>query len=100
MFFGVRKHRLTRSSGRASDGTDGVVDDTLRRQAQQLRDWRESAQRVARAWQAWLAADRSERASHYRAYEEALAAEERAAAQVERMFQLAAVGQQPESDGG
>jgi hypothetical protein len=39
---------------------------------------------------AWLAADRPERGGRYRAYEEALAEGERAAARVERMLQFAA----------
>ena len=56
-------------------------------QASQLRDWRSSAQRVNRAWNAWLAADGAERALRYRAYVAALDAEEGAAAEVERMLQ-------------
>jgi hypothetical protein len=57
-------------------------------------------QRVTRAWNAWLAADGPERRRRYRAYEQALAEEERDAAQVERMLQLAEAGHQAESDDG
>ena len=47
--------------------------------------WRRSAQRVTRAWNEWLAADRSDRPDIYRCYLTALAEEERAAAEVERV---------------
>jgi hypothetical protein len=71
----------------------GPVDDrslqTAGGQAQGLHEWRCSAQRVARTWNAWLAADRRDRGTHYRAYVSALAAEERAAAEVQRMLQTA-----------
>ena len=96
MFFGSRKHRHAGSSGRDSDRSERAVDETVQRQAPQLRDWRESAQRVTRAWDAWLAADRPERGLRYQVYEEALAEEERAAAQVERMLQLADAGREAE----
>ena len=55
-------------------------------QAQQLRDWRRSAQKVTRAWNAWLAADARDRTARYTDYSAALAAEELAAARVERML--------------
>jgi hypothetical protein len=99
MFFGANKRRLTRSSGRDSDRVERAADETGRSQARELRSWRESAQRVTRAWNAWLAAEVPQRGGRYRAYQEALAEEERAAAQVERTLQLAA-GQQAESDDG
>jgi hypothetical protein len=47
--------------------------------------WWRSAQRVSRAWNEWLAADSSRRPDIYRRYLSALAAEERAAAQLERL---------------
>jgi len=50
----------------------------------QLQSWRESAQRVTRAWNAWLAAEGRDRTARYRALEAAVAAEERAAAELER----------------
>jgi hypothetical protein len=88
MFCGSRQPRLNRSSGRDSDRSDRAADETVRRAAHET--WRGSAQRVTRAWNAWLAADRPERGGRYRADEEALAEEERAAARVERMLQFAA----------
>jgi hypothetical protein len=57
-------------------------------QGQQLRDWRRSAQKVTRAWNAWLAAEGGDRAARYTDYAAALAAEELAAARVERMLRL------------
>jgi hypothetical protein len=56
-------------------------------QAQQpepLREWRRSAQRVTRAWNAWLAAEGRDRDARYGDYEAALAAEELAAARFAR----------------
>lgn len=50
-----------------------------------LREWRSSAQRVSRAWDAWLAAEGHERSLRYGALVSALADEERAAAEVERI---------------
>ena len=100
MFFGANKRRPTRSSGRDSDRVERAADETIRSQARELRSWRESAQRVTRTWNAWLAAEVPERGGRYRAYEEALAEEERAAAQVERMLQLATAGPRAESDDG
>ena len=58
----------------------------------ELMEWRRSAQRVTRAWNAWLAADRRDRGVRYRAFVAALADEERAAAEVERMIDLAEAG--------
>jgi hypothetical protein len=49
-----------------------------------LTDWRRSAQRVTRAWNAWIAADERDRDACYREYAAALAAEELAAARMER----------------
>jgi hypothetical protein len=71
----------------------------VRRQARELRTWRESAQRVTRAWNAWLAADRLARGCCYHAYEEALADEERAAAEFQRTLQHANATQQADSSG-
>ena len=97
MFFG-RKHRLSRSSGRNADRDEPPDEMFVRRDARELGNWRESAQRVTRAWNAWLAADRPARGWCYDDYEEALAEEERAAAQFERMLQLAKAAQQADSD--
>jgi hypothetical protein len=51
--------------------------------------WWRSAQRVSRAWNEWLAADSSRRPDTYHHYLSALAAEERAAAELERSSQCA-----------
>ena len=51
--------------------------------------WRRSAQRVTRAWNAWVAAERRDRSARYRAFVAALADEERAAVEIERMIDLA-----------
>lgn len=53
-------------------------------QTQQFDDWRRSEQQVRHKWEAWLAADGRERAVAYRAFEAALAEEERAAGEIER----------------
>jgi hypothetical protein len=92
MFFRARRHRSPRENARAADRSDAVIPETTLHQTQQLQDWRRSAQRVTRAWNAWLAADRRERAIRYHAFVAALADEERAAAEVERMVDPAGVG--------
>lgn len=54
-------------------------------QTQQVDEWRRSAQQVRRAWNAWLAADTSDQALAYDAFVDALAEEEVAAGEVERI---------------
>jgi hypothetical protein len=49
-----------------------------------LEEWRTAARAVARAWYAWLAAERGERRRAHAAYIAALGAEELAAQQVQR----------------
>ena len=93
MFFRSRRHRSPRENSRAADHSDAGIPETTPHQTQQLQDWRRSAQRVTRAWNAWLAADRRDRAMRYHAFVAALADEERAAAEVERMVDLADAGQ-------
>lgn len=66
---------------------DSGAEQAAQRQTQQLEDWRRSAQRVTRAWNAWLAADGRDRAARYGAFVVALAEEERAAAEVRRMIE-------------
>ena len=56
-------------------------------------EWRRSAQRVTRAWNAWLAAESRDRGERYHALVAALAVEESAAAELERVIDLAAAGQ-------
>ena len=89
MFFRSRRHRSPRDIHRAADHSDAGSPETT----QQLQDWRRSAQRVTRAWNGWLAAESRDRALRYRAFVAALADEERAAAEVERMLELAGAGQ-------
>ena len=88
MFFGSRRHRSPRDNPRAADHSDAGIPETALRQTQQLQDWRRSAQRVTRAWNAWLAAESRDRDVRYRAFVAALGDEERAAAEVERMLEL------------
>ena len=93
VFFRSRRHRSPRDNPRAADHSDAGIPETTLRQTQQLQDWRRSAQRVTRAWNAWLAAESRDRAIRYRVFVAALADEERAAAEVERMVDLADAGQ-------
>jgi len=72
-------------SDRAGEQTAQGRQETVQRQSHHLEEWRRSAQRVTQAWNDWLAADRTERGSCYRALVLALAEEERAASEVERM---------------
>jgi hypothetical protein len=66
---------------------------TAEPQSGQLDEWRRCAQRVTRAWNAWLATDGQERRAWYRAFVQALAEEERAAAEVERMMRRPELGE-------
>ena len=88
MFFRSRRHESFRDNPRVADNSDAGTDDKTPRQTQQLLEWRRSAQRVTRAWNAWLAAESRDRGVRYRAFVAALADEERAAAEVERMVEL------------
>jgi hypothetical protein len=78
MFFRSPRKRRRSEPAAVADAPD--------HQAEQLHDWRRSAQKVSRAWNAWLAADTPDRDARYGDYEAALAAEELAAARVERML--------------
>lgn len=49
-----------------------------------LERWRQSEQRVTSAWDAWQAADQHDSGDHYDALMDALAEEEKAAAEIER----------------
>jgi hypothetical protein len=55
-------------------------------------EWQRAAQRVRRAWNAWLAADGQQRRVWYGAFVQALAEEERAAAEVERLTKREVAG--------
>jgi predicted dinucleotide-binding enzyme len=89
VFFRSRRHRSTRGDSRAADHSDAGSPDTTLQQTQQLQDWRRSAQRVTRAWNAWLAAESRDRSVRYGVFVAALADEERAAAEVARMVDSA-----------
>jgi hypothetical protein len=92
VFFRSRRHGSTRDNPRAAVYSDAGIPETTLQQTQQLQDWRRSAQRVTRAWNAWLAAETRDRAIRYRVFVAALADEETAAAEVERMVDLADAG--------
>jgi hypothetical protein len=92
VFFGSRRHRSPRDNDRAADHSDAGIPETTLQQTRQVQDWRRAAQRVTRAWIAWLAAESSDRAIRYRVLVAALADEERAAMEVERMVDLADAG--------
>jgi hypothetical protein len=88
MFFGSRRRH---KSGRGVSHTSGPAgNDAGRGQSQQWDSWWHAAQKVTRAWNEWLAADRRERTELWRCYVSALDGEERAAAEVERQVNLAA----------
>ena len=93
MFFRSRRHGPSRGDPCVADHSDAGTHETALRQTQQLQDWRRSAQRVTRTWNAWLAAERRDRAVRYHAFVAALGEEERAAAEVERMVELPDAGQ-------
>jgi hypothetical protein len=88
VFFRSRRHESARGNPRVADRSDTRVDGTAPPQIRQLQEWRRSAQRVTRAWNAWLAAASRDADVRYRAVMAALADEERAAAEVERMIEL------------
>ena len=92
MFFHTNRNRSPRKNPSAAKHSDAGIPDATAQQTQQLQDWRHSAQRVTRAWNAWLAADRRDRGMRYGIFVAALADEERAAAEVERMVDLTDVG--------
>jgi len=60
--------------------------------SRQFDEWQRAAQRVRRAWNAWLAADGHQRRVWYGAFVQALAEEERAAAEVERLTKREVAG--------
>ena len=85
-------HEPARDNLRVAESSGAGTDDPTPRQSPQLMEWRRSAQRVTRAWNAWLAAESRDRGVRYDAFVAALADEERAAAEVERKVDLADAG--------
>jgi hypothetical protein len=63
-----------------------------------LQQWRSSAREVTLAWNAWLAADRGDQGVRYRAFVSALAAEELAAVEVERLARPSEAGERDAPD--
>ena len=92
MFFHRNRNRSPRENPRAAEDGDAGIPDPTAQQTRQLQDWRRSAQRVTRAWNAWLAADRRDRGMRYGIFVAALADEERAATEIERTVDLTDVG--------
>ena len=92
MFFRSRRHEPARDNLRVADSTGAGTDDPTPMRSPQLMEWRRSAQRVTRAWNAWLAAESRDRGVRYDALVAALADEERAAAEIERLLNVAAAG--------
>lgn len=88
MFSRSRRRQSTQDKPRDVDDSDAGTPETTLRHTQQLQQWRRSAQRVSRAWNAWLAADSHDRAIRYRVFTAALADEERTAAELERVIGL------------
>ena len=88
MFFRWRRHESPPGNAAVAKHCDAKTNETPLRQSQQLQDCRRSAQRVTRAWNAWLAAESRDRGVRYCAFVAALGDEERAAAEVERMVAL------------
>ncbi len=89
MLFHSRRREPADENPRVADISDAGTDEATPRQTRQLMEWRRSAQRVTRAWNAWLAAERRDRSTRYRAFVVALADEEWAAVQMERTIALA-----------
>lgn len=85
MFFDSKTPRSTPGQAPAPDPSEAAPDEAAELRAHQVEEWRQSAQLVTRAWQDWLAANRAEQRARYTAFVAALANEERAAAEVERL---------------
>jgi hypothetical protein len=88
VFFRSRRHRSARGNPCVASQGDAGTHETPLGNTAPLQDWRRSAQRVTRAWNAWLAAASRDADVRYRAFVAALADEERAAAEVERVIEL------------
>src|SRR5438477_7635919 len=87
VFFRRSQPRPVRGDAPDRDLIDDMTHDAVAQRGAHLDEWRRSAQRVTRAWNSWLAADRSDRDAGYDAFVSALADEEQAAAKAEGMIQ-------------
>ena len=83
MFF--ERTKRSRPAVHSPDVGDPDASQPGERESGQWLAWRRSAQQVTRAWNEWLAADGRQRPAIYRRYLTALAEEERAAAEIERV---------------
>jgi hypothetical protein len=94
MFFSRRRkdQRVHASSGEDEHGCghDPLPDPAERERTRLLQCWRGSEQRVRRTWHAWQAAAVRDKPERYRAYLQALADEERAAASVQMATRMGA----------
>jgi len=90
MFFRAKKGQ--KSGGGAPHTSDPASNRAGTLQSRQWDSWRRSAQKVTRAWNAWLAADGDKRPELFGCYVRALTEEEPAAAELERMLHLGARG--------
>jgi hypothetical protein len=68
VLFRSRRHESAQGNPRVPDHYDAGTRETAPPQTQQLQHWRQSAQRVTRAWNAWLAAESRDRGVRYRAF--------------------------------
>jgi hypothetical protein len=93
MFFRRRRNDPGVQRASAEDAREGghgpPQDPAERERARVLQCWRRSEQRVLRTWHAWQAAAARDKPERYRAYLQALADEERAAASIEMTIALA-----------
>jgi len=97
MFFRRRSNDREVEGPSAEDAHQGdheashepVQDPAERERARVLQCWRRSEQRVLRTWHAWQAAAARDKPERYRAYQQALADEERAAASMASAIALA-----------
>ena len=92
MFFRSNRSQSPRDHPCAAEDSDAGIPDSTAQQTQQPQDWLRSAQRVTRVGNAWLAAEGRDRGVRYGVFVAALADEERAAAEVERMLDLTDAG--------
>jgi hypothetical protein len=91
--FSRSRRRPNQDKPRVVDDGDAGIPETTLRHTPQLREWRWAAQRVTRAWNAWLAADSRDRAVRYRIFVTALADEETTAAELERVSGIPPAGE-------
>jgi hypothetical protein len=96
MFFSRRRKdqpvHASSEEGALERGHEPQPDPAERERARLLQCWRRSEQRVLRTWHAWQAAAARDKPERYRAYLQALADEERAAASIQMATRTGAEG--------